>query len=76
MAKKEKNNDEELDKYFSDKEYRDKNLKKKKRSGNFITFIVIIFLICAGVFGGYLYYLSEGLPSLAELENPKLEEAT
>ncbi|MCB0727860.1 MAG: transglycosylase domain-containing protein, partial [Ignavibacteriae bacterium] len=76
MAKKEKNNDEELDKYFSDKEYRNKNLKKKKRSGNFIAVLVIIFLICAGVFCGYLYYLSSELPSLAELENPKLEEAT
>ena len=76
MAKKEKNNDEELDKYFSDKEYRNKNLKKKKRSGNFIAVLVIIFLICAGVFCGYLYYLSSELPSLAELENPKLEETT
>ena len=76
MAKKEKNNDEELDKYFSDKEYRNKNLKKKKRSGNFITVLVMTFLICAGIFCGYLYYLSSDLPSLAELENPKLEEAT
>ncbi len=76
MAKKEKNNDEELDKYFSDKEYRNKNLKKNKRSGNFITVLVMTFLICAGIFCGYLYYLSSDLPSLAELENPKLEEAT
>ena len=76
MAKKEKNNEEELDKYFSDKEYRNKNLKKNKRSGNFITVLVMTFLICAGIFCGYLYYLSSDLPSLAELENPKLEEAT
>jgi penicillin-binding protein 1A len=76
LAKKEKNNDEELDKYFSDKEYRNKNLKKNKRSGNFITVLVMTFLICAGIFCGYLYYLSSDLPSLAELENPKLEEAT
>lgn len=76
MAKNNKYNDEELDKYFADKEYRKKKLRKKNNSNNFFKIISLVILICIGVFAGYLYYLSTGLPSLAELENPKLEEAT
>lgn len=71
-----KYSDEELDKYLSDKSYRQKKLKRKKNENNFfrmMAFIVLAVLVCAGV---YLGILSQTLPSLAELENPKLEEAT
>ncbi len=77
MSDKDKDyNEEELNKYFSDKDYRKKKLKRKGKGGGLITTLSI--LIAAGliVFAIYLAYLSRTLPSLAELENPKLEEAT
>jgi penicillin-binding protein 1A len=76
LADNNKYNDEELNKYFSDKEYRKKKLKKNKNSTNFFITLSVIILIAAGLFAAYLIYLSQTLPSLAELENPKLEEAT
>ena len=76
MAKNSKYSDEELDKYFSDKDYRKKKLKSKKNSNRFFFSLSLIILIAIGVFAGYLVYLSQGLPSLSDLENPKLEEAT
>lgn len=77
MSDKDKDyNEEELNKYFSDKDYRKKKLKRKGKGGGLITTLSI--LIAAGLiaFAIYLAYLSRTLPSLAELENPKLEEAT
>jgi len=71
-----KYNDEELNKYFSDKNYRQKKLKRKKSENNFFRTLVILILIVAGIVASYLIYLSQSLPSLAELENPKLEEAS
>ncbi|MBV6480014.1 MAG: Penicillin-binding protein 1A [Ignavibacteria bacterium] len=38
--------------------------------------LVIITIAVIATLAGYLIYLSQTLPSLAELENPKLEEAT
>ena len=40
--------------------------------GLLVSLLILIFI----GFSGYLIYLSQGLPSLSELENPKLEEAT
>lgn len=76
MAKDKKYSDEELDKYFSDKDYRKKKLSRNKNSTRFFITLSLIILIAVGIFAGYLIYLSNGLPSLSDLENPKLEEAT
>ncbi|MDZ4711272.1 MAG: PBP1A family penicillin-binding protein [bacterium] len=76
MINNNKYNDEELNKYFSDKNYRQKKLKRKKSENNFFRTLVILILIVAGIVASYLIYLSQSLPSLAELENPKLEEAS
>lgn len=76
MAKKEKYKDEELDKYLNDKEYRKKVSKKNRKANNVLGTAVVFILIGIICFAGYLIYLAQGLPSLAELENPKLEEAT
>ncbi|MEO8664251.1 MAG: PBP1A family penicillin-binding protein [Ignavibacteria bacterium] len=76
MDKNNKYSDEELNKYFSDKNYRNKKLRSRKNSNNFIRLLVIVTVIAICIFCGYMVFLSQGLPSLAELENPKLEEAT
>ncbi|HMS64646.1 MAG TPA: PBP1A family penicillin-binding protein [Ignavibacteria bacterium] len=76
MSDKNKYNDEELDKYFSDKNFRQKKLKKNKTQNKLIGSVLITALIILIIAASYLYYLSSSLPSLAELENPKLEEAT
>ena len=77
MAKKKKKySDAELDKYFSDKEYRKKEFKK--RNGLKIStklFLLSLIFLVIGI-TAFMVYLVQGLPSLAELENPKLEEAT
>jgi penicillin-binding protein 1A len=67
---------EELDKYFSDKKYRKKKSKKIRKERGFIRTILSIFLIIILLMTAYIVYLSQSLPSLAELENPKIEEAT
>ena len=71
-----KYSEEELNKYFSDKKYRHKSKTKKKAANGFFGTAIILILLGTGLFAGYLYYLSSTLPSLEELENPKLEEAT
>lgn len=76
MSKKNKYSDEELSKYFSDKKFRQKKLKRKKNENNVLRTLIILTLIIIFALAGYLIYLSQTLPSLAELENPKLEEAT
>lgn len=76
MRDKNKYNDEELDNYFSDKNFRQKKLKKNKTQNKLIGSVLLIALIIVAIAGGYLYFLSSSLPSLEELENPKLEEAT
>ncbi len=68
--------DEELNKYFSDKNFRQKKLKRKKTENNFIKTIALILIVAIIVVAAYLIYLSQSLPSLSDLENPKLEEAT
>ncbi|MFA5011752.1 MAG: PBP1A family penicillin-binding protein [Ignavibacteria bacterium] len=73
---KNKKREEELDKYFADKKYRKKVSRKRsteKFSLGFIVFVLTTVLLAAT---GYLVYLSQSLPSLEELENPKIEEAT
>ncbi|MBK7159300.1 MAG: PBP1A family penicillin-binding protein [Ignavibacteria bacterium] len=76
MSNKKKYNDEELNKYFSDKNFRQKKSKSKSNSGNFIKTILLMVFAGIIVLAVYIFYLSKTLPSLAELENPKLEEAT
>lgn len=76
MSDKKKYNDDELDKYFSDKNFRQKKLKKNKTQNKLIGSVLFVALIVVAIAGGYLFYLSDSLPSLEELENPKLEEAT
>lgn len=76
MSNKKKYNDEELDKYFSDRKFRQKKLTRKKAENGVIGTFLVIVVAAVLVLAGYLYYLSSSLPSLAELENPKLEEAT
>ncbi len=76
MSSKNKYNDEELDKYFSDKNFRQKKSKSKNNSSNFFRTILVMILAGMVVLSVYIFFLSKTLPSLAELENPKLEEAT
>jgi len=76
LSNKNKYSDEELNKYFSDKKFRQKKLKKKKTENNLFKSLVLITVLILLALAGYLIYLSQTLPSLAELENPKLEEAT
>jgi len=76
LTKKRKNKDEELNKYFTDKNYRKKKSKKNHTEKLSLRFILYAILISCIILGVYLIYLSQSLPSLSELENPKLEEAT
>jgi penicillin-binding protein 1A len=76
LKRKEKNKEAELNKFFKDKNYRKNISKKNKRQNISLGLILTIILIVFLIFTGYLIYLSQSLPSLAELENPKLEEAT
>jgi penicillin-binding protein 1A len=76
LFKSKKNKEAELKNYFNDKDFRRKNLKKNKRENISIGSILFILLIVFLIFSGYLIFLSQSLPSLSELENPKLEEAT
>jgi len=76
LTRKRKNKDEELNKYFTDKNYRRKKSKKNQTEKLSLRFILYAILISCIILGVYLIYLSQSLPSLSELENPKLEEAT
>ncbi|MCX6156663.1 MAG: PBP1A family penicillin-binding protein [Ignavibacteriae bacterium] len=76
FGKSKKKKEEELNKFFADKSYRKKVSRKNKTEklsfGFILTIMIFVFLIVTG----YLVYLSQSLPSLSELENPKIEEAT
>ena len=76
MSNKNKYSDEELNKYFSDKNFRQKKLKKKNNANSILGILIAVTVIITILVSAYLIYLSQTLPSLAELENPKLEEAT
>jgi penicillin-binding protein 1A len=77
MFSKPKNKKEdELNKFFADKSYRRKVSRKNKTEKLSFGFILTIIIIIFFVVVGYLAYLSQSLPSLSELENPKIEEAT
>jgi len=71
-----KNKEKELDKYFFDKDFRRNVSRKNSRSNGIMGLLVSLLILIFIGFSGYLIYLSQGLPSLSELENPKLEEAT
>jgi len=66
----------DLDKYFKDKKYRNEVSKKIRKRNFYLTVTIYAFVIIAVLFIGWLIYLSQTLPSLSELENPRLEEAT
>lgn len=66
----------DIDKYFKDKKYRNEVSKKIRKRNLYLTVTIYIFVIIAVLFIGWLIYLSQTLPSLSELENPRLEEAT
>lgn len=76
MNKKSKYSEEELEKYFSDEDYRKKKIKKKNSGNKMLGFLITAFIVCSILAAVYMIYLSQTLPSLAELENPKLEEAS
>lgn len=85
------NKDNDMDRYFSDPEYRRKKIKAQKKSGD-TRFDqarnwyndqgeIIKYGIIAGAFiliflVGFFIYLYQGLPSIEELENPKTATAT
>lgn len=68
---------EEMKRYFNDPEYRQRMLDRGKSFYKKFKyfFFAAVFLILI-LFGVYLNYVVEGLPSLEELENPKPELAT
>lgn len=66
----------DIDKYFKDKKYRNEVSKKIRKRNLYLTVTIYVFVIIAVLFIGWLIYLSQTLPSLSELENPRLEEAT
>jgi len=77
MFNKSKNKKEdELNKFFADKNYRKKVSRKNKTEKLSFGFILTVIIIIFFAVVGYLAYLSQSLPSLSELENPKIEEAT
>lgn len=75
-SNKAKYSDDELDKYFSDKEYRQKATKKRRTARTLLGTSLLLAAAAIGAVAFYFGLLSTTLPSLEELENPKLEEAT
>ncbi len=73
---KNKKKEEELNRFFADKKYRKKVSRKKSTEKISLGFLVAVIIIVFLAASGYLVYLSQSLPSLEELENPKIEEAT
>jgi penicillin-binding protein 1A len=74
MSKKRKGKD--LDKYFKDRKYRNEVSKKLRKRNTLLTVTIYGLVVIFVLFIGWLIYLSQTLPSLSELENPRLEEAT
>jgi len=66
---------DDMEKYFSDPEYRRRRSSRKKMSkkATRIAIVGIVFLAAVGVYAGYLF---SGLPSLERIENPRPELAT
>lgn len=76
FGKTKKKKEEELNKFFADKSYRKKVSRKNKTEKFSFGFILTMIIMVLLMVTGYLVYLSQSLPSLSELENPKIEEAT
>jgi penicillin-binding protein 1A len=76
LAKRKRNKREELDRYLSDKQYRKKQVKKVTTERYSIRVILFTIFTVVFVVGAYILYLSQTLPSLSELENPELQEAS
>ena len=79
MSKNKGNSNVDMDRYFSDAEYRKKVVAERKASGKNPFYKGKIFwgslLAAVGITilltGGYALYLYQGLPSIQELENPR-----
>lgn len=66
---------DDMEKYFSDPEYRRSRSSRKKMTRKAVRVSVIAIILLA-VFGLYTGYLFSGLPSLERIENPRPELAT
>jgi penicillin-binding protein 1A len=75
MAKKKQNDDEDLDRYFHDPEFRNKK-KKPVSSESERRKRLIIWSSVALVIIVFIIYIISGLPSLEQLENPKPQLAS
>ncbi len=73
---KNKKKEQDLDRFFGDRNYRKKMSSKNRKQKWSFSFILTIIVAVFFVVTGYLVYLAQSLPSLSELENPKIEEAT
>ncbi len=71
-----KNKTKDIDKYFQDREYRNKTSKKMKKRSLVMSVLIYGSIAVFVLIAGWMIYLSQTLPSLSELENPRLEEAT
>ncbi|MBP8975452.1 MAG: transglycosylase domain-containing protein, partial [Bacteroidetes bacterium] len=68
---------EEMQRYFSDPEYRRKYMKKRKKrfdTKHIIIYCLLLLIIGAAIW--YWRYIVSGLPTLEQLENPRPELAT
>lgn len=68
---------EEMQRYFSDPQYRRQRMRQRSsfwKKGWFIVLILVLLLCAGGVW--YWMYIVSGLPTLEQLENPKPELAT
>jgi penicillin-binding protein 1A len=73
---KKNNKQNELDRYFKDKNFRKKTAKQERKKSLGVSLFIYGSVIAILFFVGYIIYLSQTLPPLTELENPKIEEAT
>jgi penicillin-binding protein 1A len=65
--------DKDYDRYFNDPSYRNKKMKKKKKTSKFWVISGTVAIVLLGIFIAVIY---SGLPSLEELENPKPQLAS
>ncbi|MBP2671539.1 MAG: mrcA, partial [candidate division NC10 bacterium] len=80
MAKSRKPPSDDLDRYFSDPEYRRRKKRQtEKRKFKFPKHswvYAVSAVVLIGLLAGFVSYLFSGLPSLERIENPKPELAT
>ena len=80
MAKSRKPPSDDLDRYFSDPEYRRRKKhpteKRKFKFAKNAWVYAVSAVVLIGLLAGFVSYLFSGLPSLERIENPKPELAT